>query len=530
MDKYRVNCKKPVVNENDLKKAVKLNRCYDNNSLDKDPLTPMSSIMSSCTSSSRSSNNSFPSYYSSSHGGSGLDTNSNLSSKDSSDDEGTGKRVGNLNSESSGFSSDEEIQKSLGYNVMKVDLEDIPMTDAKVKEVTGYLEVHGSTGPHVEKYIRGQVNAWQSLGSHVAVVGEAGVGKSALVNYLCGKNMNKFKLKKKRRSCKRPKPTSHATNPYLQFWEVPLGMGCENPKYGNKKLYWDAIQGDKFDAFILVTRNYVKGLMTWFSKLLREKNIPHFIVRTAIDESISSSKKRYPSSHNSDRIINNAFNLITKSYLDNGGIFDDKFTPKNNFFVLDSFKGGSFHMPALMDGLLYQSSDAIRTSMALSLPATSNQIVTAKIEALRKRIWLISLECAAAGSKIKNLTDIYCDYKMIKDEISMYKKQLNISDAVLETVGDYDDPLAGLNDIKYNNQPLYTMLEASVSKQRPDQLIHRIKNVSFRWWLQHQKALPSFCAVSGMLKFLLLNFEDLSRRMLSINNRADSLSDPCASD
>ena len=48
-------------------------------------------------------------------------------------------------------------------------------------------------------------------------------------------------------------------------------------------------------------------------------------------------------------------------------------------------------------------------------------------------------------------------------------------------------------------------------------LVPQIKNVSFRWWLTHQKAAPTFQAVGGLMIFLLLNFEDLCKRMLQIN-------------
>jgi len=336
--------------------------------------------------------------------------------------------------------------------------------------------------------------------------------------------MTKFKEKKKVKPCVRPKKTAHSTNDNLMFWEIPLGMGCDNPKYGNKKLYWDAIQGEKFDVFILVTRNYVKGLMTWFSRELQKRNVPHFIVRTSIDESINSSKSKYPLSHNADRIQKSAMNLIINSYLENGGTLNEKFTKNQNFFVVDNYNTSEYDMPNLVDGILNNSCEGVKNSIAMSMPAKSNSIITTKMKVLKNRIWLIALESAAAGAKIRNTENIYCDFKMLKEEISLYKKQLNISDAILETVRDYDDPLAGLNDIKYNNTVLYTMLEASQSKQQPDQFIHQIKNVSFRWWLQHQKACPSFVTVSGILKFLLLNFEDLSRRMLDIN-KVDTLNE-----
>lgn len=433
---------------------------------------------------------------------------------------------------SSGFSSDEEIQKNLGFDIMKIGIKDMPMQDSKMKEVTGYLETQGNRGHMVEKYIRSKVNAWHTNGSNIGVVGESGVGKSALINYLCGKNMDKFKSKEKRKSCRRPKAHSHVSNKSLQFWECPLGMGYENSKYGNKRLYWDAINGNRFDAFILVTKNYVKGLLTWFSKLLKSKKIPHFIVRTAIDESIQTSKARYPLSHDPSRIVRNAKELITKSYSENGGIIEDpssKFSSKNNFFVIDNFKPKEYQMSNLVDSLLNNSSVAVQSTMSMTMPAISSQIISSKIEALRERVWLIAIESAAAGAKVKNYDGLYCDFNMIKEEINLYKKQLNISDEILETVGTCDDPLAGLNDIKYNNTALYNILEESITRQTKEvqkEIIQSIKNVSFRWWLQHQKALPSFCAVGGMLKFLLVNFEDLSRRMLNLT-KTDQL-DECA--
>jgi ABC-type glutathione transport system ATPase component len=154
---------------------------------------------------------------------------------------------GTTASSSSGFSGDSSISSDdetaqsknsscLGYDIMKVDLNDIPICPLKVKEITHYLENHGSTGPHVERYLRTALNAWQMKGANVAVIGESGVGKSMLVSYLTGKwdgkDSENIPLPKK--SCKKPKAYEHKINPNLQFWEIPIGG---SDKYGNKKIY-----------------------------------------------------------------------------------------------------------------------------------------------------------------------------------------------------------------------------------------------------------------------------------------------------
>ena len=47
-------------------------------------------------------------------------------------------------------------QKGIGYEAMRLinPIEQMPMCPAKVKEVTYYLENKGSSGPHVERYVR----------------------------------------------------------------------------------------------------------------------------------------------------------------------------------------------------------------------------------------------------------------------------------------------------------------------------------------------------------------------------------------
>ena len=90
---------------------------------------------------------------------------------------------------------------------------------------------------------------------------------------------------------------------------------------------------------------------------------------------------------------------------------------------------------------------------------------------------------------------------------------------LVELVSSMDDPLSGLHNIKFDNKPLMHMLAHSIAQNEDylGSLVPQIKNVSFRWWLTHQKAAPTFQAVGGLMIFLLLNFEDLCKRMLQIN-------------
>lgn len=83
-----------------------------------------------------------------------------------------------------------------------------------------------------------------------------------------------------------------------------------------------------------------------------------------------------------------------------------------------------------------------------------------------------------------------------------------------------DDPLSGIHNIKFDNKPLIHMLAHSISQNEDYEasLVPQIKNVSFRWWLTHQKAAPTFQAVGGLMIFLLMNFEDLCKRMLLIKH------------
>lgn len=423
--------------------------------------------------------------------------------------------VGSFDSEEEEENDCAASQKGIGYEAMRLinPGEQMPMCVTKVKEVTSYLENKGSSGPHVERYLRTALNAWQMKGANVAVIGDKQCGKSLLINYLSGRRGPKNEpVKLPKKSCKRPKSYEHVINPSLQFWEIPIG-GYE--KWGNKKTYWDLIDGDKYDAFLLLTKNYVKGQMTWLSGLLKERGIPHIIIRTGIDEAIETSYKKYPLSHNAERIKWNAIKFMRESYVENGGKND----VDTNFYVIGSMHPEKYDMPRVLDNLMNNPSESIRTSIALSMPPHSPAVIETKINALKQRIWLVAVESAAAGARVPN-TEIYADFKMIKDEIALYRKQLDISDEVLELVSSMDDPLSGIHNIKFDNKPLIHMLAHSISQNEDYEasLVPQIKNVSFRWWLTHQKAAPTFQAVGGLMIFLLMNFEDLCKRMLLIKH------------
>merc|ERR1712127_773735 len=125
------------------------------------------------------------------------------------------------------------------------------------------------------------------------------------------------------------------------------------------------------------------GQMTWLSGLLKERGIPHIIIRTGIDEAIETSYKKYPLSHNAERIKWNAIKFMRESYVENGGKTD----VDTNFYVIGSMHPEKYDMPRVLDNLM-------------------NNPIESKINALKQRIWLIAVESAAAGARVPN-TDIY---------------------------------------------------------------------------------------------------------------------------
>lgn len=71
-----------------------------------------------------------------------------------------GMRMSNA-SASSGISSDEEgAMASLGYEAMTVTFDDLEIDRQNMKDCMSFLE-SGHSGPHVEKYVRTALNAWQ---------------------------------------------------------------------------------------------------------------------------------------------------------------------------------------------------------------------------------------------------------------------------------------------------------------------------------------------------------------------------------
>jgi len=421
-----------------------------------------------------------------------------------------GMRMSNA-SASSGISSDEESSMaSLGYEAMTVTFDDLEIDKLNMKDCMSFLE-NGHSGPHVEKYVRTALNAWQLKGANIAIIGEQATGKSCLLNYLCGKGT----LKSGKKPCSKPKSYKHKQNESLKFWEIPLGGAG---KYGNKKIFLDLIEVDKFDYVILVTKNYIRGQMAWLSENLISLNIPHCIVRTFMDDAINTSKLKYPLSHNSEKMVANAKRLLRESYIDQGGKLNDAVP----FYIVGNGTPELYDMSCIITGLLRNSNENVQKSISLSLKPLSKSIINAKVQALSSRFWLLGVESAMAGGRVAGHNRLFADFKMIKDEINFIKQQLGVNtEAIGKLVSAFPDQAHIYNLIdKCSNDidSLKDLLQKSSDHQDNDEFIRCCKNVTFRWWLTQQQATSSFTTVSGLCQFMLMHMEDIALKILQLKN------------
>lgn len=421
-------------------------------------------------------------------------------------------------SASSGFSSDDDSMASLGYEAMAVCFDDLEIDKLNMKDCLAYME-NVKSGPHVERYIRTALNAWQLKGANVAVIGEQQTGKSCLINYLCGKGT----LKSGKKPCKKPKAYKHIDNENLKFWEVPLGGAG---KYGNKKMFLDLIEVDRFDFIILLTKNYIRGQMAWLSTALKKLNKPHCICRTFIDDAIQTSKLKYPLSHNAGKIIRNAQRLLRESYIDNGGQIDEGV----NFHIIGNGSPDQYDMPKIIESLLTNSTETVQKSVSLSLQPISKTVINAKVVSLSSRFWLLGVESAMAGGRVAGFSRLFVDFKMVKDEINFIKQQLGISNDAIEKLKkmypEKSQIYSLVSNSTKNNESIQSLLQKSHDCQDKDDFIRNCKNVTFRWWLTQMQATSSFTTVSGLCQFMLMHMEDMAYKTLALRENGELVRSP----
>lgn len=135
----------------------------------------------------------------------------------------------------------------------------------------------------------------------IAITGEAGSGKSTLVNCLRGLMDEDFKSAKTGvvEMTAHPTPYQHPRYPTVTLWDLP---GIGTPTF-LPETYFEQVNFDKYDFFIIVASERFRCNHALLARHIQDMGKRFYFVRTKVDVDLYAAEKKRKSVYNKEQII-----------------------------------------------------------------------------------------------------------------------------------------------------------------------------------------------------------------------------------
>ncbi|XP_052787094.1 interferon-inducible GTPase 1-like isoform X1 [Mya arenaria] len=300
--------------------------------------------------------------------------------------------------------------------------------------------------------IQNDLDVWKHMELNVALVGDAGSGKSSLINAILGLTADDEGAAQvgSRETTLEAQKYVHPKHKNVAFFDLP---GIGSPTFPREK-YLRKIDLDMYDFFLIVSRGRFRDNDKWFATMIQRKNLQLYFVRTCIDHDIVDDKRAHPRTHNQRRLIAEIREDI-KSNLLKAGLNEEKIhiALVNNHNILEH------DFSDLMKELIKNAPDIKREAVMYALFSRSKEVIETKVTALRERMNKTAL-IGSVGSLVPipgvgEAIEIMTIYK----ETQFYRQQLQIDDKSLEELA--KNMNKDLNELKQNADIKSNILFAS---------------------------------------------------------------------
>ncbi|KAH3726391.1 hypothetical protein DPMN_052253 [Dreissena polymorpha] len=346
------------------------------------------------------------------------------------------------------------------------------LTEAELTDYQKVLDQCGYT--ELMKVLDKNNNKWRDIKINVAITGQSGSGKSSFINALRGlKDEDEGAAETGCVECtKVPTPYRHPDNTNLVLWDLP-GVGT---RFCPQDTYLQKVNFQEYDFIILVSSSRFTVYDTWLAKQIQAKfnDTNMFFIRSKIDSDLENKQKgRRIQMTEKSRL--ELFAAIKKNCHDNL-MEDDIVNP--SVFMINNHNTHTFDFERLANTLVYKVNALKRDALVLSISPFTEEIVAAKVDALKRRFNDVSKCAAVAAVNSKREKGERSEIDILKEEMLMYKRQLGIDAQSLNVVA---------SKFEIDIEEIYVSLNSET---------HAILRKFDEYYAMHNKDVPSvFCGL-----------------------------------
>lgn len=238
----------------------------------------------------------------------------------------------------------------------------------------------------VMSQIQEVISAAENAVLEVAVIGEAGTGKSSFINALRGVGHEAAESADvgtvETTKCKTP--YQHPKYPKVIFWDLP---GTGTPDF-HTDTYLDRVGFANYDFFVIISSSRFSLNDALLAKKIQDAGKKFYFVRTKVDSDLYNEKKTKPTTFKKENVLQRIRDYCLDNLMDTG-------VTAPHIFLISNFDLGSFDFPKLEETLLKELPGHKRHMFALLLPNISDVSIELKKHFLQEKICLEALKSAA---------------------------------------------------------------------------------------------------------------------------------------
>ncbi|XP_052597429.1 interferon-inducible GTPase 1-like [Peromyscus californicus insignis] len=260
---------------------------------------------------------------------------------------------------------------------------------------------------------------------NVALTGESGAGKSALINALRGighEEKDAAEIGVVEKTMERH-PYNHPNIPNVVFWDLP-GIGTTNFP---PKDYLEKMKFHEYDFFIIVSATRFKQNDIDLAKAISMMKKDFYFVRTKVDSDLNNEKEFKPRTFNREKVLQQIRTNCVKTFQENN-------IEEPPIFLISNKNLSDYDFPILMDKVMSVLPVHKRHVFMLSLPNISGAAIEKKQQSLKQRIWLEAFTTDLLRI-IPSLTlFMSSDVENLEKSLNFYRTVFGVDDASLQSL------------------------------------------------------------------------------------------------
>ncbi len=196
-----------------------------------------------------------------------------------------------------------------------------------------------------------------------------------------------------------------------------------------QETYLQKMDFDQYDFFLIVTKTRFSSTDAWLAREITRINKGFFFIRTQIDVDIQNTKDEQSNFFDEQTVLTRIRNDCLTNF--------DEISPSSIYLISGLLNQNyRWDFPRLITDLVTNFPVLKRQAFLLTMSPISTEIIRAKVNELKQRIWLVAIASATVAIIPIPFVSLGFDLTACIQETKVYRKQLGLNEKTLRQLSE----------------------------------------------------------------------------------------------